>query len=98
MGEFYEIPLKGDRLKDGHIIIGQGLAKRLGKDINDEITLFSPIDQVYGIGFPPMKKMNISGVFSTKVLNYDDSYIFMTLNDGKNLFKGKKLDGYDISL
>ena len=99
MGEFYEIPLKGDRLKDGHIIIGHGLAKRLGKDINDEITLFSPIDQVYGIGFPPMKKMNISGVFSTKVLNYDDSYIFMTLNDGKNLFKRKKkLDGYDIKV
>jgi len=99
MGDFYEIPLKGDRLKDGHVIIGQGLAKRLGKGINDEITLFSPIDQVYGIGFPPMKKMNISGVFSTKVLNYDDSYIFMTLNDGKNLFKRKKkIDGYDIKV
>ena len=97
MDDFYEIPLKGGQLKDGHIIIGQGLAKRLGKDINDEITLFSPIDQIYGIGFPPMKKMNISGVFSTKVLNYDDSYIFMTLNDGKNLFKRKKkIDGYDI--
>ena len=53
----------------------------------------------YGIGFPPMKKMKISGVFSTKVLNYDDSYIFMTLNDGKNLFKRKKkIDGYDIKV
>ncbi len=99
MGDFYEIPIKGDRLKDGHVIIGQGLAKRLGKDINDEITLVSPIDQVYSIGFPPIKKMIISGVFSTKVLNYDDSYIFMTLNDGKNLFKRKKkLDGYDIKV
>jgi len=99
MGDFYEIPLKGDRLKDGHVIIGQGLAKRLGKGINDEITLFSPIDQVYGIGFPPMKKMNISGVFSTKVLNYDDSYIFMKLNDGKNFFKRKKkIDGNEIKI
>ena len=99
MDDIYEIPFKGDRLKDGHIIIGQGLAKRLGKDINDEITLFSPIDQVYGIGFPPMKKMYISGVFNTKVLNYDDSYIFITLNDGKNLFKRKKeIDGYDIKV
>ncbi len=99
MDDLYEISLKGDRLKDGHVLIGQGLAKQLGKDINDEITLFSPIDQVYGIGFPPMKKMKISGVFSTKVLNYDDSYVFMTLNDGKNLFKRKKkIDGYDIKV
>ena len=99
MDDIYEIPLKGDGLKDGHIIIGEGLANRLGKDINDEITLVSPIDQVYGIGFPPMKKLNISGIFSTKVLNHDDSYIFMTLNDGRNLFKRKvKIDGYDIKV
>ena len=99
MDDIYEIPRKGDQLKDGNIIIGQGLAKRLGKDINDEITLFSPIDQVYGIGFPPIKRMNISGTFNTKMLNYDDSYIFMTLNDGRNLFKRKKkIDGYDIKV
>ena len=99
MDEFYEIPFKGDPLEDGHIIIGQGLANRLGIGINDEITLFSPIDQVYGIGLPPMKKMSISGVFSTKVLNYDDSYVFMTLKDGKNLFKRKNnFDGYDIKV
>jgi len=99
MDEFYEIPLNGDRLEDGYVIIGQGLSNRLGKGINDEITLFSPIDHVYGVGFPPVKKMNISGVFSTKVLNYDDSYIFMTLNDGKNLFKRKNnLDGYDVKV
>ena len=99
MDEFYEIPLNGDPLSDGHVIIGQGLLNRLGKGINDEITLFSPIDQIYGIGFPPVKKMSISGVFSTKVLNYDDSYIFMTLNDGKNLFKRKNnLDGYDVKV
>ncbi len=99
MDDFYDIPLRGNPLKNGHIIIGQGLANRLGKDINDEITLMSPIDQVYGIGFPPMKKMIVSGVFSTKVLNYDDSYVFVTLNDGKNLFKRKSnLDGYDIKV
>ena len=45
MDTFYDIPLEGNKLKDGNIIIGQGLAKQLGKDINDEITLFSPIDQ-----------------------------------------------------
>ena len=42
--------------------------------------------------------MKISGIFSTKVLNYDDSYVFIT-DDGENLFKRKDgLDGYDINL
>ena len=44
--------------------------------------------------------MKISGIFSTKVLNYDDSHLFITLKDGEILFlKGKSgIDGYDIKL
>ena len=38
----------------GHVIIGQTLANRLGKGIDDELTLLSPIDQVFGIGFHPL--------------------------------------------
>ena len=46
-----------------------------------------------------MKKMKISGIFSTKVLNYDDSHLFITLEDGETLFKRKSgIDGYDIKL
>ena len=46
-----------------------------------------------------MKKMKISGIFSTKVLNYDESHLFITLNDGETLFKRKSgIDGYDIKL
>ena len=99
MDGFYKIPHEGRFPSDGNIFIGKALANRLGKRINDEITLFSPIDQVFGLGFPPMTKMKISGIFSTKVLNYDDSYVFITLDDGENLFKRKDgLDGYDINL
>ncbi|MBI87258.1 MAG: hypothetical protein CMG63_04160 [Candidatus Marinimicrobia bacterium] len=97
MDEFYDIPYEGKFPKNGQIIIGKGLANMIDKNINEEIILFSPIDQVYGAGFPPMKKMKISGIFSTKVLNYDESYVFVTINDGKNLFKRKNtIDGYKI--
>ena len=96
---FYKITHEGRFPSHVNIFIGKALANRLGKRIDDEITLFSPIDQVFGLGFPPMAKMKISGIFSTKVLNYDDSYVFITLNDGENLFKRKDgLDGYDINL
>ena len=41
--------------------------------------------------------MKISGIFSTKVLNYDDSHLFITLEDGETLFKRKSgIDGYDM--
>ena len=33
--------------------------------------------------------MKISGVFSTKVLNYDDSHLFISLKDGETFLKGK---------
>ena len=96
---FYEIPHEGNFPSNGHLIIGQALANRLGKNIDDELTLLSPIDQVFGLGFIPMKKMKISGIFSTKVLNYDDTHLFITLKDGETLFKRKSgIDGYDIKL
>ncbi len=99
MQKFYDIPIEGEMPKKGQAIIGQSLANRLGKNIKDEITLFSPIDQVYGIGLPPIKTMEISGIFSTQILNYDDSFIFITMDDGKNLFKRKRTyDGFDIKI
>ena len=97
--EFYDIPHEGNFPSNGQVIIGKTLARRLGKDIDDELTLLSPIDQVFGLGFTPLKKMKISGIFSTKVLNYDDSHLFITLKDGEILFKRKSgIDGYDIKL
>ena len=99
MGEFYDIPIKGAFPNRGQVIIGEGLASRIGKNLKDEMTLFSPIDQVYGLGFPPMKEVEISGIFSTRILNYDDSFIFMSFEDGKNLFKRKTAyDGFDIKI
>ena len=96
---FYDIPHKGNFPSNGHVMIGKTLSSRLGKDIGDELTLLSPIDQVFGLGFTPMKKMKISGIFSTKILNYDDSHLFITLDDGETLFKRKiGIDGYDIKL
>ena len=62
---FYEIPHAGNFPQNGHVIIGQTLANRLGKGINEELTLLSPIDQVFGLGFL-LKKMKISGVFLQK--------------------------------
>ena len=99
MAEFYNLPLRGEtpEIDSVEVVIGQDLAYRLGKDVGDAITVYSPIDQSFGFGLPPKMKMTISGIFSTRVLDYDDRFVFLSLEDGKKLFRRKSgLDGIDI--
>jgi len=99
MPEFYEIFLKGKFPRAGEIILGQDLAYRLGTEIGQEVYASSPIDHTIGFTAPYKKRFKVSGVFSTKVLNYDDQIVFGTLGDGKMLFsRKKKVDGYDIKV
>ena len=99
MPEFYEIFLKGKFPRVGEIILGQDLAYRLGIEIGQEVYASSPIDHTIGLTIPYKKRFKVSGVFSTKVLHYDDQIVFGTLVDGKTLFsRKKKIDGYDIKV
>jgi len=99
MNSFYHLPLRGKSPKKAEVAIGQDIAYRLGKDIGDEIMVYSPIDQSFGFGLPPKMRMTISGIFSTRILDYDDRFVFMSLADGKKLFKRKSgLDGIDLRL
>ena len=97
MKSFYQFSLLGEAPSTGQIIIGQDLAYRLNKNISDSLLVYSPIDQVIGLGSLPRKHLIISGIFSTKILDYDDRYAFITLNDGEKIFKRKShYDGIDI--
>jgi len=99
MDTFYKFPIKGTIPKVGQIIIGQDIAYRLGKTIGDNVIISSPIDQSFGFGLPMRKEMEISGIFSTRVLDYDDRFAFLSLDDGEKIFQRKsKIDGYDIRL
>ena len=64
--DFMKFHMKVISQSNGHVIIGQTLANRLGKDIDDELTLLSPIDQVFGLGFPPYEKNENIGYFFNK--------------------------------
>ena len=99
MESFYNLPLRGVTPKSGQVAIGQDLAFRLGKEIGDEIIVYSPIDQAIGFGLPPRKKLVISAIFSTKVLDYDDRFVFLSMSDGKSLFRRKSgYDGVDLRI
>jgi len=94
---FYDLNFRGSELKHNQIFIGEDLSHRLEKDIGGKITIYSPLDQSIGLGIPYKKEFIIAGILKTKVLDYDDRFIFMTLDDGKNLFRRKDaIDGFDL--
>ena len=97
MANFYDINIQGYIPKLGQIVIGKDLAYRLGKDVGDILYVYSPIDQAVGFSLPSKKKLQISGIFSTKILDYDERLVFIPLKDGQNIFKRKlEFDGFDI--
>ncbi len=99
ISSFYNLNLRGNFPSDNQIVIGQDLAYRIEKDIGDEIIIYSPIDHPIGFTLPRKKIFTISGIFSTKILDYDDRFAFITLDDGSLLFKRKSIiDGYDIRI
>ena len=99
MNLFFDFPIRGNIPSSGEAIIGKDLAYRLGKDLNEEIYVYSPMDQSFGFGLPKKIKLNISGIFSTNILDYDDRYVFLTMDDGLSLFKRKASnDGTDIKI
>ena len=97
MDGFYNLNYTGETPRIGQVAIGQNLSNRLGKGVGDNLFLYSPIDQTVGLALPHKKKLEISGIFSTRLLDYDENLVFISLKDGQSIFKRKyKLDGYDL--
>ena len=99
MDGFYNLNYKGETPRIGQVATGQDLSNRLGKGVGDNLFLYSPIDQTVGLALPHKKKLEISGIFSTRLLDYDENLVFISLKDGQSIFKRKyKLDGYDLRI
>jgi len=83
---FYKIPFVGDNPNENEILIGNDIAARLGVRVGDEVIISSPLDNGSFLGFPPAIKTKVSGIFYSKILDYDNKYIFISNNIGKKLF------------
>ena len=83
---FYEVPFVGNNPNENEILIGNDVAARLGIRVGDEVVISSPLDNGSFLGFPPAIKTKVSGIFYSKILDYDNKYIFISNNIGKKLF------------
>ena len=83
---FYKVPFVGKNPNENEILIGNDVASRLGIKVGDEVTLSSPLDNGSFLGFIPAVKTKVSGVFHSKILDYDNKYIFISNKISKKLF------------
>ena len=76
------------------VVLGNGIASKLGVTVGDFIELFSPINVNLFTGIPTSIRLKVSGIFNFQLLNYDDQYIFTDLAVGEVLFKSANKEIY----
>ena len=96
---FYNIPFVGDIADDNKLIIGNDIASRMGLSIGDEVVISSPLDQNSIFGFSPTVKTSISGIFFSKILDYDNRYILISNKLGNKIFyNNSNLPSLDVKI
>ena len=96
---FNEIPYIGSLPLKNEILLGNDIASRLGIKLGDVVKISSPLDRGFILGFPPSLEVKVSGIFSSKILNYDSKYIFIPETTGNRLFPNSYENRYiDIKL
>jgi len=86
--------------KSNHeFILGSGVANRLGVILGDEIKLMNPFENQLYLSMPKIITGRVTKIFETKILDFDQTFIFIPIFDGKRLFNQNNFfDGVDIRL
>jgi lipoprotein-releasing system permease protein len=102
-----KIALLADKLQPGSldrfqgdeaVIIGSGLANKLGVPRGGDITLIAPKGNVTPFGTTPrIKTYHVAGTFHVGNIIYDNNYIFMPLQEAQLYFNyGDSVSGIEV--
>ncbi len=82
------------------IILGRDLARALGVQVGDKVTLVTPTANVTPAGIMPrLKRFTVVGIFYIGMYEYDSSLALINIHDAQRLFMlGNKVTGVRISL
>jgi len=85
---------------DFRIILGRYLARSLGADIGDKVTLVSPQAQVTPAGIlPRLKRFTVVGIFEVGHNEYDSSFALIHLEDAARIFRmNDGISGFRLKL
>ncbi len=89
---------EGERPLPG-IVVGRFLADRLMIDIGDKVVLISPTGVHSMFQMPPVKQFVVTGFFESGMYEYDNAYVYISLESAQELFRmGKRVSGIEIRL
>lgn len=81
------------------MLVGRYLADRLYLDVGDEVLLMSLAGVTSMFSMPPRKKFVVTGVFETGFFEFDDTYIYISLEEAQAMNKiGDKVEGIEVRL
>ncbi len=85
---------------DDAVIVGSGLAAKLGVRVGGEITLIAPKGNVTPFGTTPrVKTYHVISSFRIGNTLYDNNYIFMPLGEAQNYFDlGNRVSGIEVMI
>mgnify|MGYP001379062653 FL=1 len=84
-GSFFDRNIIDDPLLDG-VVIGEGVAENLGVSVGGEITLVTPNGTLSPMGMISRpRRLQVIGIFSLGLYEYDNAYGFVTLDSAKRL-------------
>jgi lipoprotein-releasing system permease protein len=80
------------------VILGQELARQLGLEIGDPVSVVSPIGTPSPVGMiPKVKRFAVAGTFDSGMFDYDSSLVYMSLADAQRFFGlGDAITGVEI--
>ena len=81
------------------IVLGRWLADRLLLDIGDEVILVSLAGVYSMFRQPPVKQFVVAGLFETGMFEYDNAYVYISLESAQKLFRmDDTVTGLEIKL
>lgn len=73
-----------------NVILGRDLARKLGVDVGDKVTMVTPSANVTPAGVSPrLKRFKVVGIFKIGMYEYDSALAIINLEDARRLFRLK---------
>ena len=83
-----------------NVLLGRGLALRLGVTVGTPVTLVAPQARITPIGvLPRMRRFTVSGIFEAGHAQYDTSLAIIHIEDARRVFRlGRGVSGLRVKL
>ena len=83
-------PIPPERRVVGGVVIGDRLAQKMGAFVGDEISVLTTAGTATPMGvWPRRRRLEVAGIFSLGLLEYDEAFAFVTLDTARRLFNAE---------